>query len=139
MSVSTTPTRTGGRFRWFADRPVGVKIGVVVGLLAVVMIAKRNSLISSCFAREEGIFCCVRPSKELRLGLPFAGVNSSFPLPPLRGRHLLTASTLARQGWTCSGYENMTNTTIAARPMVEATEGVYCATIFPRILSPKER
>ncbi|SDG13228.1 methyl-accepting chemotaxis protein [Blastococcus aurantiacus] len=39
MSVSTSPTRTGGRFRWFADRPVGVKIGAVVGLLAVVMIA----------------------------------------------------------------------------------------------------
>src|SRR3954470_10061424 len=39
MPVSTTPARTGGRFRWFADRPVGVKIGVVVGLLAVVMIS----------------------------------------------------------------------------------------------------
>ena len=28
--------RTGG---WFADRPLGVKIGTVVGLLAVVVLA----------------------------------------------------------------------------------------------------
>lgn len=39
------------------------------------------------------------------------------------GRHLRTLSTDALQGCTCSGYENMTRITIAALPMVEATEG----------------
>jgi hypothetical protein len=39
------------------------------------------------------------------------------------GRHFRTASTEARQGWTWRGYENMTRTTMAARPMVDATAG----------------
>jgi len=47
MSVRITPTRTGGRFRWFADRPVGVKIGVVVGLLAVVVLGTNALAITS--------------------------------------------------------------------------------------------
>ena len=39
------------------------------------------------------------------------------------GRHLSTASTEARQGWTWRGYENMTRTTMAAFPIVELTDG----------------
>src|ERR1700730_8465854 len=55
------------------------------------------------------------------------------------GCHLRTASTLARQGWTWSGYENMTSTTMAARPIVAETDGAYCATILPPMSLPKER
>ena len=40
-----------------------------------------------------------------------------------RGRHFMTASTEARQGCTCRGYENITRTTIAALPTVEDIEG----------------
>src|SRR4051794_34591999 len=36
--MSVRKTRSGGRGRWFADRPVGVKIGAVVGLLGVVVL-----------------------------------------------------------------------------------------------------
>jgi hypothetical protein len=39
------------------------------------------------------------------------------------GRHLRTASTEARHGWTWRGYENITRMTMAALPMVEATDG----------------
>src|SRR5687768_7414662 len=39
MSVPTASTRPGRRGGWFADRPLGVKIGALVGLLAVVVIA----------------------------------------------------------------------------------------------------
>ncbi len=39
MSVPTASPRPGRRGGWFADRPIGVKIGAVVGLLAVVVIA----------------------------------------------------------------------------------------------------
>ncbi|RBY88582.1 methyl-accepting chemotaxis protein [Blastococcus sp. TF02A-26] len=38
MSVVTTPSSRGRRGGWFAGRPIGVKIGAVVGLLAVVVI-----------------------------------------------------------------------------------------------------
>ena len=38
MSVPTPSARPGRRGRWFADRPIGVKIGAVVGLLAVVVL-----------------------------------------------------------------------------------------------------
>lgn len=40
------------------------------------------------------------------------------------GRHFNTASTEALQGWTWSGYENMTRMTIAALAIVEAIEGM---------------
>ena len=40
------------------------------------------------------------------------------------GLHFRTASTEARQGCTCKGYENITKMTIAALPIVEATEGI---------------
>jgi hypothetical protein len=42
----------------------------------------------------------------------------------LFGRHFRTASTDARHGCTCRGYENMTRMTIAALPIVEAIEGI---------------
>lgn len=54
------------------------------------------------------------------------------------GRHLRTLSILARQGCTCSGYEKTTRMTIAAQPMVVAHDGVYCAMMFPMMLSPNE-
>ncbi|MGY1803296.1 methyl-accepting chemotaxis protein [Blastococcus sp. SYSU D00922] len=38
MSVRKTTIRAGGRARWFADRPVGAKVGAAVGLLAVVVL-----------------------------------------------------------------------------------------------------
>ncbi|MGY1770174.1 methyl-accepting chemotaxis protein [Blastococcus sp. SYSU D00813] len=38
MSVPPPSARPGRRGRWFADRPIGVKIGAVVGLLAVVVL-----------------------------------------------------------------------------------------------------
>ena len=41
----------------------------------------------------------------------------------LFGRHFRTASMEARQGWTCSGMLNVTRITIAALPIVEATDG----------------
>ena len=102
-------------------------------MMAVVMTAKRRSLISSAFGFI-GIFRC---SNELRLGLPEAGVSSWVRV--FRGRHFDTASTLARQGCTCNGYENMTRMTMAARPMVEKTEGVYWDTMLPAVSDPKER
>lgn len=60
----------------------------------VVMTAKRMSDISSGAGREGSLL----GSKELLLGLPFAGVSSWFLR--LVGRHLDTASTLARHGCT---------------------------------------
>jgi len=63
-------------------------------MIAVVITANRMSDISSGFGRQ-GILLGRR---ELLLGLPPAGVSSWFLRPA--GRHLETASTLARQGWT---------------------------------------
>jgi len=47
----------------------------------------------------------------------------------LPGRHFRTASTDARHGCTWRGYENMTRTTIAALPIVEATEGISAGSV----------
>ena len=68
-------------------------------MTAVVITAKRKSLMSSGFGRTT-IF--LFGSKELRLGLPEAGVSSSPGASRLEfvltGRHLLIACRLARHG-----------------------------------------
>ena len=67
----------------------------------------------------------------------------------------MTASMEARHGCTWSGYENMTNMTMAALPIVDAMEGVsrrrqkedsskknhhlHIPMIFPDTLLPNER
>jgi hypothetical protein len=50
------------------------------------------------------------------------------------GRQFMTASTEARQGWIWSGYENMTRTTMAARPIVDAAAGGSGETFSPILL-----
>lgn len=86
--------------------------------MTVVMIAKRLSLISP------------RPLCELLAELSRVDRDGESLTEAYSGclreagRHLSTASTEARQGWTCRGYENMTSTTIAALPIVDATEGM---------------
>lgn len=55
-------------------------------------------------------------------GLP--GIQPASLVLRLAGRHLSTAATDARQGWTWSGYENMTSTTIAALPIVDDIDGM---------------
>lgn len=89
--------------------------------MTVEMRANRHSDISSALGRA-GAFAAPG-NKPARLGLPGVGVISGLRVR--EGRHLLIESTLERQGWIWSGYENMTKTTIAARPIVEAMEGVY--------------
>ena len=39
MSTSAVPVRPGRSGGWFADRPIGVKIGAAVAVLAVVSVA----------------------------------------------------------------------------------------------------
>lgn len=71
-------------------------------MMTVVSIAKRISLISSVFDLCAGTFPA--PSSELRVGDPrddVAGVNSV--VLDDAGRHFVTASSDARQGWTCNG------------------------------------
>ncbi|MCW2740493.1 MAG: Methyl-accepting chemotaxis protein [Blastococcus sp.] len=57
MSVRKNSTRAGGRGRWFADRSVGVKIGSVVGLLALVVLGTNalaiNRIVDMRDAREQ--------------------------------------------------------------------------------------
>lgn len=73
----------------------------------------------------------------------------------LFGRHLSTATTEALHGWTWSGNENITRTTIAAFAIVEATLGtsrkcqqytkvketyaIHIPTIFPATPLPNDR
>ena len=50
------------------------------------------------------------------------------------GRHFRTASNEARQGCTCNGTENVTRTTMAAFPIVEAAPvGSILVSGFPNI------
>lgn len=65
-------------------------------MMIVVMMAKRNSFISSGLERI-GILPADGWRRLLRLGLPLEGVSSDDRLRPA-GRHLLTASTDARHG-----------------------------------------
>lgn len=66
-------------------------------------------------------------SKPARDGDPVADSREALVL---EGRHFSTASTEALQGCTCKGYENMTKMTIAAFPIVEATDGISMAVYF---------
>lgn len=104
-------------------------------MITVEMQANRKSLISA--GEEPGVDLGVEdwPLRCTLLEL----VRSCNLVRELFGRHLITASNEARQGWTCSGYENMTRTTIEARPMVVEMDGVYCAMMFPSTLSPNVR
>lgn len=54
-------------------------------------------------------------------------VEDSREVLAFEGRHFIAASTEALQGCTCRGYENMTRMTIAAFPIVDATDGISTA------------
>ena len=83
--------------------------------IVVVMTANRVSLIGSAL----GWFLAVRRGIDPPLEGELLG-DSTLRL----GRHLRTASTDALQGWTWSGYENITMITMAVLPIVDATAGV---------------
>ena len=72
----------------------------------------------------------------------------------ITGLHRRTASIDALQGWTCRGYENITRMTMAALPIVDATDGksicdehrskvrvvnLHIRTILPSTLSPNDK
>jgi hypothetical protein len=90
----------------------------------VVTMAKRMSLISWRGLEAE------LPTSECRVGL------LSCEGERRRGRHFAQASRLARQGWICRGYENMTRMTMAKRPIVAAAAVGYIETMLPLMLSP---
>lgn len=69
----------------------------------VVIIANRRSDIGSCAG---------------------ATVLADTGRVPRDGRHLRMLLIDARQGWIWRGYENMTRTTMAARPIVEAMDSL---------------
>ncbi|KAI5300386.1 hypothetical protein KEM55_007696 [Ascosphaera atra] len=102
----------------------------------VVRTAKRESdMPPACLA---SLLACGREGRSgCRCGEPFGEVVPFLSID--LGRHRKTASTLARQGWTCSGTLKTTSTTIAARAIVELSAGGYMLTMFPEMLLPKER
>src|SRR3569833_894921 len=55
------------------------------------------------------------------------GGKLGWDLCPI-GRHFNTASSEARQGWSCNGMLNVTRMTMAALPMVEA---VFAGSVIP--------
>jgi hypothetical protein len=100
-------------------------------MMAVVMAANRVSPMVSfrvvCPAADGG-------SKTARDGDPLADSREGLVL---EGRHFSTASTEALQGCTCKGYENMTRITMAAFPIVEATDGTSMV-VFSDVLILKD-
>jgi hypothetical protein len=87
-------------------------------MMAVVMAANLVSPMVSfrvvCPAVDGG-------SKPARDGDPIADSREALVI---EGRHFSTASIEALQGCTCKGYENVTRMTIAAFPIVDATDGI---------------
>lgn len=101
-------------------------------MIAVVIAANLVSPISDRPGFDPDFAGC-EVRRELRDGDPEDGVESLEP--DFCGRHLRTASTEALHGWTCRGYENMTRTTIAALPIVDAADGkseIALATVLTR-------
>jgi hypothetical protein len=85
--------------------------------MIVVMTANRASPIVSLRGRIPGLEA---NSGMVRAGDPLRELFEDFKPD---GRHFRAASIEARQGCTCKGYENITRITMAAFPIVEATDG----------------
>lgn len=87
----------------------------------VVRMAKRSSGMASMRGGDDGRDVEPLPSRRAREG--DSEVRPDRAALEDRSLQRRTASIDARHGWTCKGYENMTRTTIAALPTVEASEG----------------